>query len=164
MKKRQEIDISKLLNNPYRNTLAISATKVIDSNTFVYSKEGEAIPVERLIEKQKSTKIYQCTGCKERVYNLSPSAKSLYLYILYNLKVNVDWIHLNRDWYMKKNNVKSINTYKEAVKELSRYEFIIPTAEYKDVMWINPVLFFSGDRMRKYPDKVIVENDWIKTE
>jgi len=164
MKKRQVIDKDKIGSNPFKNQIAIQATKVVENSTFVYDEKGEPVPVTKLIEKQKSTKIYHCTGCKERVYNLSPGAKSLYLYVLYNLKVNVDWIHINREWYMEKNNVKSINTYKDAMKDLCRYEFLCTTPEYKDVFWINPVLFFSGNRIKKYADKVTIGNEWVKND
>jgi len=166
MKKRQEIDQTKLINNPFASKLCIEATAVVESKMFVRDeKTGEDIPVERLVEKAKSTRIYQSAGCKDRVYNLSAAAKSLYLYLLYNVEVNKDWIYLNREWYMKKNTIKSINTYKEAMKELCRYEFMTPTAEYKDVFWINPQLFFNGNRIRKYPKRVVVgESKWVKND
>ena len=162
MKKRQEIDESKLIGNPYISKLVIEATKVVESGMYINDQNGVPQPVERLIEKQKYAKVFYCTGCKERVYNLSAGAKSLYLYIIYNLKANKDWIHINREWYMSKNGIKSINTNKDAVKELSRYEFLCLNAEYKDLFWINPALFFTGDRIKKFRDRVIIDNKWEK--
>ncbi len=162
MKRLQTIDESKLILNPFVNNLQIEATKLTDLNKFVADADGTMLPVTTLIEKRQNTKIFYCTACKDMVYNLSPGAKSLYLYVLYNLESGQDWIQVNVQWYMTKNGVKSINTYKEAMKELCRYLFLSQTVDYKDVYWINPMLFFSGNRIAKYPDKVIVKGEFTK--
>lgn len=155
MKKKQEIDESKMIMNPLANDLSIVATRRIDYAQMITDEDtGELIPTTNLIEKNRNVKIFYGTGCKEMVYNLSPGAKSLYLFVLYNLEPNQDWIQINSQRYMTKNSIKSINTYKEALKELCRYLFIAPTLDYKDVFWINPMLFFCGSRINKYPDKV----------
>jgi hypothetical protein len=162
MKKLQTIDESKLLLNPFVNNLQIEATKLIDTGKFVPDEDGTMIPVTALIEKKQNVKLFYCSGCKDMIYNLSPGAKSLYLFVLYNLDSGQDWIQLNSQWYMAKNNIKSINTYKEAVKELCRYLFLAQTADYKDVFWINPMLFFSGNRIAKYPGKVKIVGEFTK--
>lgn len=162
MKKLQEIDESKMVLNPFLGTLQIEATKLTDSNIFIIDEDGIPVPASNLIEKQKFTKVYHCTGCKERVYNLSPSAKSLYLYLIYNVDANKEWLRINVDWYMKKNGVKSINTYKTAMRELCRYMFIHQSPDYKDVFWVNPELFFHGNRITRFPNNVIVKGEFSK--
>ena len=162
MKKQQVIDESKLVLNPFVNNLQIEATKMTDLNKYVIDSNGEPQPVSTLIEKRQNVKLFYCTACKDMVYNLSPGAKSLYLFVLYNLESGQDWIQINTQWYMSKNSIKSINTYKEAVKELCRYMFLNQTADYKDVYWINPMLFFSGNRIAKYPEKVIIKGEFSK--
>lgn len=161
MKKLQEIDESKLLLNPFVNNLQIEATKLTETNKFVLS-DGVQVHVSTLIEKRQNVKLFYCTACKDMIYNLSPGAKSLYLFVLYNLESGQDWIQINSQWYMSKNSIKSINTYKEAVKELCRYLFLSQTVDYKDVYWINPMLFFSGNRIAKYPTKVIIKGEFTK--
>lgn len=161
MKKLQDIDESKLVLNPFVNNLLIEATKLTETNKFVLS-DGIQVPVTTLIEKRQNAKLFYCSGCKDMVYNLSPGAKSLYLFVLYNLESGQDWIQINVQWYMTKNSIKSINTYKEAAKELCRYLFLSQTVDYKDVYWINPMLFFSGNRIAKYPDKVIIKGEFTK--
>lgn len=157
MKKLQEVDVNKMLHNPLAHDLVIDVTKRIDYGKMLTDKEtGESIPTSSLIEKNRTAKVFYGTGAKEMVYNLSPGAKSLYLYILYNLEPNQDWIQVNVDWYMLKNSIKSINTYKEAAKELCRYLFLAATLDYKNVFWINPALFFCGNRIEKYTNKVNV--------
>lgn len=162
MKKLQEIDESKLLLNPFVNNLHIEATKLTDTGKFVLDETGDPVQVSTLVEKRQNTKVFYCPGCKDMVYNLSPGAKSLYLYVLYNLDSGQDWVQINTEWYMTKNNIKSINTYKEAAKELCRYLFLSQTVDYKNVYWINPMLFFSGNRIVKYPDKVVIKGEFIK--
>ncbi len=161
MKKQQIIDESKLGLNPLVNNLQIEATKLTDINKFVLF-EGVQVPVSTLIEKRQNTKLFYCSGCKDMVYNLSPGAKSLYLYVLYNLEGGQDWIQINVQWYMTKNSIKSINTYKEAAKELCRYLFLSKSVDYNDVYWINPMLFFSGNRIAKYSDKVVIRGEFTK--
>lgn len=162
MKKLQQIDESKLILNPFVNNLQIEATRLTDTGKFVRDTDGVLHPVTTIVEKRQNVKIFYCTACKDMVYNLSPGAKSLYLFVLYNLDSGKDWIQLNSQWYMTKNNVKSVNTFKDAVKELCRYMFLNQTADYRDVYWINPMLFFSGNRIAKYPDKVIIKGEHTK--
>jgi hypothetical protein len=161
MKKLQEIDPSKLLLNPFVNDLYIEASRLTDSKKFIPDPvTGELLPATALVEKRQSAKIFYCTDCKQIIYNLSPGAKSLYIFVLYNLTTNQDWIQLNSQSYMTKNSVKSINTFKDAVKELCRYGFLGTTPEYKDVYWINPKMFFSGNRITKYASRVIIKGEF----
>ncbi len=162
MKKLQDIDESKMILNPFANNLFIEATKLTDIGKFIIDTNGDRQPVTSLVEKRQNVKLFYCTGCKDIVYNLSPGAKSLYLFVLYNLESGQDWIQLNSQWYMTKNNVKSINTFKEAAKELCRYLFLSLSVDYKDVYWINPMMFFSGNRITKYPDKVIIKGEFSR--
>lgn len=160
MKKLQDIDESKMVINPFSYTLQVEATKLIDSRTVV-STPGYGyvtIETETLIEHKSYTKLFYCSGCKDIIYNLSSQGKSLYLFVLYNLTAGRDWMQLNSQWYMTKNNIKSINTFKDAVKELCRYAFLSQSADYNDVYWINPSLFFHGSRIKKYPSNVVVKN------
>ena len=86
----------------------------------------------------------------------SAGAKSLYIHILYELEYGCDYIEINVKRYMKENNISSINTYKDAVKQLSRYLIIYPSV-IKGVYWINPKLFFAGSRVNKYPKNVVIK-------
>lgn len=159
MKKLETVDPSKMLRNPFSVGLKIEVSKITDTKRYRPDAEGIMYPVDYLIEKERMTKIYHFAGAKDMVYNLSPSAKCLYLFVLYNIEVGEDYIRLNTERYMQKNRVKSINTYKKAVKELIRYCFLSQSADYKEVYWINPMLFFSGSRVNKYPESVVIKNE-----
>jgi hypothetical protein len=60
---------------------------------------------------------------------------------------------------MTKCNIKDKRTYNDAVKELIRYNFIASTG-FDNVFWINPNLIFSGSRINKYPDNVVIKGQY----
>ncbi len=164
MSKKLEIfDESKLVNNPFTYSLVIPTTRV-NSDKFNYipseviGEEGTFVLDTFHIEKTQFVRMYYCSGCKQFVYNLSDKAQRLYLYILYNLDRKKDYIQINREDYMSKNNVKSNTTYLAALEELIRYSFIGNTI-YKTVYWTNPFLFSSSDRLSKYPDRIQQKSD-----
>lgn len=82
----------------------------------------------------------------------TPKAKDLCWFIIYELNSQQDWLWINKERYMKESHV-SLNTYKAAVLELDRYGILQPTV-YKDTYWVNPMFFFHGDRIKKYPSKI----------
>lgn len=159
MKKLEVIDPDKMLRNPFSVPLKIETTRITDSKKYIPDADGVMHPVEFLIERQQSARLYYYAGAKDEVYNLSVSAKAMLLYVLYNLESGRDYVRMNQQNYMIKNEVKSVNTYKAALKELCRYCFLSQSVDYKDVYWINPMRFFSGSRIEKYPDNVIVKSE-----
>jgi len=163
MNKLEVYDEKNLIKNPFEYSLQIPVTSMYSSNSLTKNMEdGVVVHKEILLEQTQSVKIYYCSDCKQYVANLSDKAQRLYLHILYTLKPNKDYIQINSEYYMKSNNIKSINTFKEALKELIRYNFIAPT-EYKTVFWINPYLYFAGNRLTKYPNNIVKTKTWDKT-
>ena len=158
-KKLEEYDESKLVNNPFSYSLEVPVMKMFDDKRFEFhppEAEGETgtyLHASFYAEQQQSTKLYYCPGCISMVYNLSDKAQRLFLYLLYHLQRKKDFMQINKDDYMKKNNVKSNTTYLAAVEELLRYGFISNTM-YKTVYWINPIVFSSTDRISKYPERI----------
>jgi hypothetical protein len=66
-----------------------------------------------------------------------------------------DWVQINREYFMSKYGVKSVNSFKDALKELQRYLIIVST-HYDTVYWVNPSFMFNGDRVKKYPNNLNV--------
>lgn len=159
MNKLEEFDESRLIKNPFEFTLKIPVTQIYSDTDLTLDEEGFYINKKIYLERTPSVKLYYCEDCKDMIYNLTVKGKTLFLYILYNLKKNKDYIQINQEHYMKKNSINSINTYKESIKELQRYNFIVAT-EYKTVFWTNPNLFFSGNRLTKYPNNIEVKHIW----
>lgn len=115
---------------------------------------GVVVRNEVDVEQEHYTKLFHMSEMRKFVGGLKPSSKSLFLWLLYEVDCGKDYLWINKDRYMLENNVSSINTYKGAIKELSRYLFICPTS-FKDVYFINPAIFFNGSRVNKYSDKVV---------
>ena len=160
MTKLPVFDESKLLVNPYQYTLELPVTQIVSGIKFKKdASDGVIVNDTFVIEKIPSIKLYKCTSCKSFIYGLSDRAQRLYLYIVYNLEANKDYIQINEENYMNKNGIKSVNTLKEAQKELLRYSFISPT-EFKSVYLINPNLFFNGNRLKKYARNIKIIETW----
>ncbi len=117
--------------------------------------DGIYVPVEIELERDEYCKIYTKSENRKIVAQLSPSAKSLFLWIVYELENGKDYLWLNKRRYMEENSVSSINTYKKAIAELARLTFVCASI-VKDVYWINPKLMFSGSRINKYPKNIEV--------
>ena len=113
------------------------------------------LPVELEMEKEDLVKVYTKSENRLHVANLSNGAKSLYLHIVYEIPYGKDYIEINFKRYMQENNISSLNTYKAALQELHSQLFICPSV-VKGIYWINPRLFFAGNRVTKYPKNVII--------
>jgi hypothetical protein len=137
--------------NPLAETLEIEASKKAYQ---VKNKFGDADEIRYELEAQPYTKVYAVKGGRKSVDDLELRSKELYLYLLYNLDTGQDVVWLDREWYMERMRIKSVNTYKDAIRGLCEGLFIYPHSSLKDVYWINPAYFFRGSRLSKYPSKV----------
>jgi hypothetical protein len=155
---KQPINPDKLQTNPFSFSLKIQATKIFDHKQHYLDNDGVMMPKSYIIEREQTTKIYVSAAARKLVSGLSSSAHRLLFHILYEIDTNCDYIELDAKFYMKMNGIKSIKTYNEALRELCRNNFIAQTIDYKSVYWINPTLFFSGNRISKYPNNVSVKH------
>lgn len=151
------MDKQLLLANPLAGKdFEIVVRKMVRDGVFKKDKDNDLIPLEQDLESDSCVKIYTKSDYRILTANLHSPAQRLYLHILYELPYGVDYIEINWKRYMKENNLTSINTYKGALKELCRYLFIYPSL-IKGVYWINPSLFFCGNRVAKYPNNIIIK-------
>lgn len=162
MNKVQEFDESKLLRNPFSFSLKIDVTKNIENSKLKPDKDGIMLPTIWFSERQPATKLFHSPGVIDIVGNLSDGAMRLFLYVAYTIDRGKDYIQINIERYLKKNNIKSKRTYATALNELIRYGFIVNT-EFDGVYWINPIIFFCGDRINKYPECKIIKGDRERT-
>lgn len=152
----QDLDPSEFLVNPLVGVdFKILVSKVWDGKSF---KEigGDMLASYVELEADKFTKVYGNTEYRQLVSLLSSGAKSLYLWLLYEAESGRDWIWINKKRYMKENLVSSLNTYKKAIEELGKVAIINKHHKYRDVYWLNPRLFFNGNRAKKFPKNVEV--------
>lgn len=159
MRKQQDVDESKMIVNPFSYSLKIKITELVETaETFNFGVGDKKVEIVTPVEYDSYTKVFYHNGIRDIIFNLSPQAKSLYLFVLYNLDTGKDYLQMNSQWYMTKNNVSSINTFKGAVKELCRHGFLSLSVDYNDVYWINPQLFFHGNRIKKFPENTTVKS------
>jgi len=163
MRKIPPIDETQFKDNPYTYELTIPVTKLISDIEYAENVDGILVNKAFYLEQTKKVELYIHESSGANVAALSDRAQRLFLHLLYTMKKNKDYVYINRQYYMKRNNVKSQTTFNAAVKELHRYQFIQPTHE-KGWFWINPHRFFPGNRVNKYPDKIKVVTTWDKTE
>lgn len=150
---KPKFEYKKLGVNPCTITLEVPIRNLIKKHQFEKDEEDDMlVNVEVIVEATAYTKLYITSELRKLVCNLSPSAKELYLWIMYEVEVGEDALWINKVRFMEENST-SLNTYKKAVEELIRYAFIAYTI-VKDVYWINPNFFFKGDRVKKYPKQV----------
>ena len=158
-----EIEKLNLIANPLVNKeFIINIRKLTSKSNYKIDKDGTFLPVEIEIESDNSVKIYTKAEYRKVIANCSPSAKSIYIHILYELPYGTDYIEINVKRYMDENNISSINTYKDGIAELFRYLIIYPVANIKGVYWINPKLFFAGSRVNKYPKNISIKESKSK--
>lgn len=158
MKKVIKIDENRLKVNPFVEALSIDVTRVVNDSQHNIV-DGVLHPVCYDVERKQSARIFYDLFYKDKMSQLSSSAQRMLIYILCNLQQGQDWVYVNKDRYMQKNGLTSVNTARKGLTELWDNGFISPTAAYpNDVYWINPTIFFSGSRIAKYPTKVKVKS------
>lgn len=141
--------------NPCVSNLQIIVSKIEFKGQYKRVEEM-LLPVIKEVEKTPYSKLYCSSERRMYINALSPRSKELFLWLMFEINSGEDYVWINKLRYMNENSISAINTYKEAVKELVRYAFLSPTI-ITDVYWINPSYFFKGDRIKKYPNKVVEE-------
>ena len=145
---KPKYDYKTLGINPFSLSLEIKVKELELLNA--YKKEGDDwMRVTNEIEDTPFTKMFITAERRIIVSNLSPAAKELYLWIMFEIDAGKDALWINKERYMLENHT-SINTYKKALEDLIRYAIISQTV-VQGVYWFNPDFFFRGDRIKKYP-------------
>jgi hypothetical protein len=139
--------------NPFRTSLEI---KVRSYKTGKYTKDEEGIIDYDYtdIEYERYCKVYTAPENRLIVNEFSNKAAHLFLWLQYILTTGEEYFCFNRERYMEEKRIKSITTVSDAITELVRYG-IIQWTTIKDVYWINPAMFYSGNRVAKYKENVV---------
>ena len=146
--------VTEVGTNPFVNKhFRIKVTEVTDTDKLrIEPKSGITLPEIKHWEYLPNVKVFtQSKGYKDTIDRLEPCAKILYLYIQSRIQKSEDYIEINVPYYMKCNNVGSINTYKKALLNLLDNNILSQMGKYKNVYWVNPSFMFAGNRVTKYP-------------
>jgi len=145
--------------NPFTtsNRLSIVAQKLTDNASYAYNSDQDKtdnilLHKEYLADKDRITKIVNHSKNRIKIAALTNNAKSLLLHIIFKAQPGSDIVDLKPKSYMAENRIKSLNTYKAAIKELTNIA-IYPTST-KNQYFINPNIFFCGNRIKLFPNNV----------
>jgi len=146
------IDESKLKANP----LVSDSFRIKGLRRPKLLADGTNTPDE--LEVQHYTKIYHHIDNRDLMKGLSPVSLVLFWWLVQNVKPGHDWLQINKSYFMSNTGFKSPHSFKKAIEELSIERIIYPAVGVKSVYWINPRIFFCGDRLKKFSEHV----DWIE--
>lgn len=156
---KPEINEKKLGFNPFMTNITLKG-RMLDKeeNIIIQSDKGVGVPVGTfkstiVIEEQSFTKIWHDTDFRNIILKLDEVSLKLFIFIQYQLEPNKDYIWINSRLFQDTACVKHKSEYIEAMEKLVRYS-IVTTTIYPDVYWINPLILFSGNRLKKYPDNL----------
>lgn len=151
----QDLNEFESLKNPLINLgFVIPVTRAGFTGRFYKpDEEGLILPKYTDLEREEYTKLYKQTDLRKVVSNMSDRAKSLFLWLLFEVEAGKDYLWLNYQRYMDENHISSLTTYKAALKELLMNN-IICKSHKRTIYWINPRAFFCGSRPNKYPGHV----------
>lgn len=118
--------------------------------------EYDSVTKSRYIEQQKHIKIYDTTNDHIWMFKeFTPTARDLYLYIVFKLQKNLSFIRLSYELLYKATGMAK-NSYYNSLKLLIKKK-ILYKANSK-YYWVNPYFIFRGDRKNFYlkhkPDSV----------
>lgn len=144
--------------NPFtqKKILQIEVSNIIDKSAFTRHQDGVLLHKVVTLEREPAAKVYQSPENRKIVSKLSNNAKSLFIHIIYRLEHGQDEVMLNLKNYMDENKIKSINTVKSALNELQQNQIIYQPTQTakKQTIFINPNFFFSGSRIKAYPENI----------
>lgn len=146
--------------NPFtqKKILSIEVSNIIDKSAFTRHQDGVLLHKVVTVEREPAAKVYQSPENRKIVSNLSNNAKSLFLFIIYTINPGEDIVQFNPQNYMAENSIKSINTVKAALNELEQSQIIyqLNQTAKKYTIYINPKFFFSGSRIKAFPENLKV--------
>ena len=140
--------------NPFMTDTLITVSK---RRTPKDVENGAINYEDNLIEITPYTKVFEVAGGKEKMLALSPRGKEMYLYLIHYAPKAKDYMWINRVHFMKSNEIKSVHTFLNALKELNDASYVQSKFKMKDVIWLNPLYFFKGSRLNRFPDKLTIK-------
>lgn len=153
-KNRPKVDEEKIGKNPFVANLKIIVRNMPLVGQWKRDEDGIMLPAEMEMEIDPVCKLYINPSLRKEVNKLTPRAIDLLMWVCYSTDSGTDWLWLSSKRYMSERGIKSYNTFKDAVRDLVGNNFLQPTI-YQGVYWINPIFFFNGSRVNKYPKNVV---------
>jgi len=141
---QHKLKVVKIRNKSYSTDIS-----TINPNDIV--GDIEEITKSFLVEEQEKVSMYHIPWDNNVLFksNIKNNGRDLYLYIVYNIKTNQDYILLKPEIVMNKMSISKSTLY-SAIQQLVDSSIIVKksVSEY----WINPYFIFKGNRIQYYKD------------
>lgn len=145
--KEEDLGIS-----PFVTSLVVNVNEIAYKQNYK-KEDGIILPKYGKVEIDDYCKVYISASRRKVMNELTARGKELLLWIIYEVDPNKDYLWVNKNRYMYENGIGSVNTYKAALAEVMKAGFIC-ASPVKDVYWINPAMFYSGNRITQFPKNV----------
>lgn len=124
-------------------------TEMKNKAAIVNYENGEvvgetALMTYKTVDNEQFAKVY--TKGMARWSGMTPSTANVFEYILNQLKPNADTVMIYEPVFLDENENISKNSYYRAMAWLIKNEFLAKSV-YPNVYYINPTLFFNGNRL-----------------
>lgn len=146
--------------NPFLQSLEIKVNSVKSDNKYKVWDAKSGDPIFELAnfeyEATPYCKVFADADRRLKVVELSPRAQGMLMWLYFEVKAGKDWLWLNKVRFMEESRVNSLTTFRTALNELIKKRYLGKTV-IADVYWINPHFFFNGNRIKSFPNNVVVK-------
>lgn len=151
-----------LVTATFKVLKGVSSKELLDEGSFdkvddMHVPKGGirkgSVEYEYFFEQEKMCRVFQYHA-KNVLKDLELQAVKLFLYLICHVSPNAQRIKIDEKKYMKQCGIKSLKTLYTAVNALKSKGVLIKSKP--SVYWINPAIFFNGDRIKNFPDNLVV--------
>lgn len=143
---------------------ASASHSLVNRNTGEVAGDMAVVGIQKVVDKEEFVKFFGA-GIEE-VFDLSKPAKDLFRSILkayLAAKMQPDQLYINYDVIVEDYSYnKSRPTYNNGLNELCVKGFLAPVEKRDNLFWVNPHLFYKGDRIRIVREYVKADSEASK--
>ena len=153
--------------NPFLSNFRIKVIKAPHFGSFMKLDDGRTAPAWSWADTRSSINMYQIPkgetetinvngipteiNTNDKINKLPPNACKLLYWIFRQILYNDDIVIVNPDRYMDECEIKSIKTFRSAMKLLIKSGYVAKVDGAKNRYWINPKYVFHGNCAKQLP-------------
>jgi hypothetical protein len=145
--------------NPFKQEITVPTRNVNKyKNVFTKNKnnfeEIGFLKTKVTHEDISFTKLYHNTEYRNVLLNLSNEALKLWLYLMYSLEPNNEYVTINRPFVTKLLKLPNQSRLKYLLETELIAKNILRNTEDKNTFWINAEIAFHGSRIETFPENI----------
>lgn len=148
---KKDINRDALGKNTFLNDFKVPVRRI---TKVEYDEDGAPKFGGYDMELQAKCSLYVDKDFRKSIFELKGASAQMMLWVMQKLETGNDYIHIKRDTCMKELDMGSKNTYRTALKLLCGNNILAPIYGFPDIFWINPKLYFKGQRSKVFTDNV----------